>query len=92
MGLLHSCKSEAMPQQAQAENHLPSLYDSPGASWQDKQAEGEAVPDVSIWYILYARFPKDYLNRPLGQPTHRPMGSRRAAPAAFGGTTTYKKQ
>lgn len=81
-----------MPQQAQAENHLPSLYGNPGASWQDKQAEGEAVPDVSIWYILYARFPKGYLNRPLGQPTHRPMGSRRAAPAAFGGTTTYKKQ
>lgn len=68
-------KSEALPQQAQAENHLPSLYGSPGASWQDKQAEGEAVPDVSIWYILYARFPKGYLNRPLGQPTHRPMGS-----------------
>ena len=36
-------KSEAMPQQAQAENHLPSLYGSPGASWQDKQAEGENV-------------------------------------------------
>lgn len=27
----------------------------------------------------------------MGQPTHRPMGSRRAAPAAVGGTTTYKK-
>lgn len=33
-----------------------SLYGSPGASWQDKQAEGEAVPDVSIWYILFTRF------------------------------------
>ena len=33
-----------------------SLYGSPGASWQDKQAEGEAVPDAHIWYILFARF------------------------------------
>ena len=44
------------------EVYFPSLYGSPGASWQDKQAEGEAVPDVSIWYILYARFPEGYLN------------------------------
>lgn len=33
-----------------------SLYGSPGASWQDKQAEGEAVPDAHIWYILFTRF------------------------------------
>lgn len=43
------------PPASLADNDLPGLYGSPGASWQDKQAEGEAVPDVSIWYILYAR-------------------------------------
>lgn len=38
------------------EVNFPSLYGSPGASWQDKQAEGEAVPDAHIWYILFTRF------------------------------------
>lgn len=40
--------------------------------------------------IIYIKFILSQL--PLGQPTHCPMGSRRAAPAAKGGTTTYKKQ
>ena len=44
-------ESEEQPQQAQAENHLPSLYGSPGAAWQDKPV-GRYRLQPQFWYIL----------------------------------------
>lgn len=45
-------ESEAQPQQAQAENHLPSLYGSPGAAWQDKPVGRYQIAAAILVYLV----------------------------------------
>ena len=46
-------ESEAQPQQAQAENHLPSLYGSPGAAWQDKPVGRYQIAAAAAAILVY---------------------------------------